>query len=95
MRYTEQEPAARTTTPQPQYDCILPPVARDLLNGRKQSKESVQEFARRHGFPVPQPERFKWRQCVAIALGAILGTLLLGQGFGGPAPNWKRPWAQN
>jgi hypothetical protein len=40
---------------------------------------SVHEFARMHGWPLPQRERFKWRQCLLVILGAILATLLLGQ----------------
>jgi hypothetical protein len=40
---------------------------------------SVREFARLHGWPLPQPERFKWRRCVLVILGALLATLLLGQ----------------
>jgi hypothetical protein len=40
---------------------------------------SVREFARLHGWPLPQPEHFKWRRCVLVILGAILATLLLGQ----------------
>jgi hypothetical protein len=40
---------------------------------------SVREFARLHGWPLPQPERFKWRRCLLVILGALLATLLLGQ----------------
>jgi hypothetical protein len=40
---------------------------------------SVREFARLHGWPLPQPERFKWRRCLLVTLGALLTTLLLGQ----------------
>ena len=40
---------------------------------------SVREFARLHGWPLPEPERFKWRRCVLVILGALLATLLLGQ----------------
>jgi hypothetical protein len=40
---------------------------------------SVREFARLHGWPLPQRERFKWRQCLLVVLGALLATLLLGQ----------------
>ena len=41
---------------------------------------SVREFARLHGWPLPpQPERFKWRRCLLVVLGALLATLLLGR----------------
>lgn len=40
---------------------------------------SVAEFARMHGWPLPQPERFKWRRCLLVILGALLATLLLGR----------------
>jgi NAD(P)-dependent dehydrogenase (short-subunit alcohol dehydrogenase family) len=32
-----------------------------------------------HGWPLPQPERFKWRRCLLVILGALLATLLLGR----------------
>jgi hypothetical protein len=41
---------------------------------------SVREFALLHGWPLPpQPERFKWRRCLLVVLGALLATLLLGR----------------
>jgi hypothetical protein len=40
---------------------------------------SAREFARAHGWPLPQPERFKWRRCVLVILGSLLATLLLGR----------------
>jgi hypothetical protein len=40
---------------------------------------SVREFALLHDWPLPQPDRFKWRRCLLVILGAILGTLLLGR----------------
>jgi hypothetical protein len=40
---------------------------------------SAREFARLHGWPLPQRERFKWRRCLLVVLGALLATLLLGQ----------------
>jgi hypothetical protein len=40
---------------------------------------SVREFARSRGWPLPEPERFKWRRCLLVILGAILATLLLGR----------------
>ena len=40
---------------------------------------SAREFARAHGWPLPQPERFKWRRCLLVILGALSATLLLGQ----------------
>ena len=79
---TEQEIAARTTVPE-EFDCVLPSRVRDELSGRKQiqTPQSVRDFAHRHGFPIPQPEHFGWRKCLLVALVAILGTLLLGQGL--------------
>jgi hypothetical protein len=40
---------------------------------------SVREFARLHGWPLPQPERGKWRASLAVIVGSLLATLLLGQ----------------
>jgi hypothetical protein len=39
---------------------------------------SAREFARLHGWPLSQPERFKWRRCLLVILGALSATLLLG-----------------
>ena len=30
---------------------------------------SAREFARTHGWPLPQSERFKWRRCLLVILG--------------------------
>ena len=49
------------------------------LDERFERALSVAEFARMHGWPLPEPERFKWRWCLLVILGAILATLLLGQ----------------
>jgi hypothetical protein len=40
---------------------------------------SAREFALAQGWPLPQPERGKWRRCVLVILGALLATLLLGR----------------
>jgi hypothetical protein len=39
---------------------------------------SVREFARSRGWPLPEPERFKWRRCLLVILGAILGHAAAG-----------------
>ena len=36
-------------------------------------------FALEHDWPLPQPERGRWRRCVLVILGALLATLLLGR----------------
>jgi hypothetical protein len=40
---------------------------------------SAREFALAHGWPLPQPFRPKWRRVLAVVLGSIIATLLLGQ----------------
>jgi hypothetical protein len=40
---------------------------------------SASEFALAPGWPLPQPERGKWRRCVLVILVALLATLLLGR----------------
>jgi hypothetical protein len=49
------------------------------LDERFERAMSAREFARAHGWPLPQPERFKWRRCLLVILGALLATLLLGR----------------
>jgi len=49
------------------------------LDERFERALSAREFARLHGWPLPQPERFNWRRCLLVTVGSLLATLLLGQ----------------
>jgi hypothetical protein len=42
---------------------------------------SAREFALAHGWPLPEPFRPNWRRILAVVLGSVLGTLLMGQGL--------------
>jgi hypothetical protein len=71
--------------PQGETDPILDIMLREVLQRRQQKavvvtqapEESVRDYALRHGWPLPQPERFKWAKCLTVVLCAVLGTLLL------------------
>jgi hypothetical protein len=66
-------------------DPILDTMLAEALSRQDATKEPVdttraaREFAREHGWPLPQPFRPKWRRILAVVVGSIIATLLLGQ----------------
>jgi transposase-like protein len=75
-----QDRGARTMKWQPLLPSRKPQADTDqALDQSFERTMSVAEFARAHGWPLPQEERFKWRRCLLVVLGALLATLLLGQ----------------
>ena len=98
----DSESLIRNRNPQGPSDPLLDRMLRESLAQPQptvviqQQEESVRDYAIRHDFPVPQPERFQWRRCLVVTLCAVLGTLLLGQGLERALRlGCKRPWAQN
>jgi hypothetical protein len=65
-------------------DPILDTVLVDALRqdgpkGPEDTTRAAREFAREHGWPLPQRQRPKWFQYLAVVVGSIIATLLLGQ----------------
>jgi hypothetical protein len=56
-------------------------LPQDEPKGPADTTRPAREFAREHGWPVPQPEPRKWVRCLAVVIGSVLLTLLIGQGL--------------
>jgi hypothetical protein len=79
-------PTNRTTTGRDSgTDPILDTMLAEALSRQNATNQpadttrAAREFAREHGWPLPQPERRKWKRCLAVVLGSVIATLLLGQ----------------
>jgi hypothetical protein len=76
--FTGQDPKADTDA---DFDQMLEQALRSKPTTHTHPPDttrSAREFTLEHGWPLPRPERGKWRRCVLVIIGAVLATLLLG-----------------
>jgi hypothetical protein len=50
------------------FDAMLELAFQQPAAGPRKSDTtlSIREFARAHGWPLPEPKRFKWRRCLLV-----------------------------